>query len=279
MLGPPQAPRDGIGSSIRGGARARLFALLRRAPYGAAPALALLALGLVPLALGLVEAFTSVLRLPNRLATVFPGPAVAVLLLGLMIGPLTAVTFTCDGLTLRARLGRLRLGLRRPPVLGLILLYVFVVVPALFDVHTVRKSGVTPVRRMQLDELFERSVVDCAPGRGPVQPVIVAVSGGATRAGIWGAAVLDQVLQAQQQGGPALFAVSSVSGGSLGVAGAMSLLGREDVPCRGGARGSAADGRSAGAWPATLWDRYSADGCSTTSRVQPLSRSRPWSAG
>ena len=140
VLGPPPAPRDGIGSWIRGGARARLSALLRRAPYGAAPALALLALGLVPLALGLVEAFTSVLRLPNRLATVFPGPAVAVLLLGLMIGPLTAVTFTCDGLTLRARLGRLRLGLRRPPVLGLILLYVFVVVPALFDVHTVRTS-------------------------------------------------------------------------------------------------------------------------------------------
>ena len=42
--------------------------------------------------------------------------------------------------------------------------------------------------------------------------MIVAVSGGATRAGLWGAAVLDRVLQAQQQNGPALFAVSSVSG-------------------------------------------------------------------
>jgi hypothetical protein len=62
--------------------------------------------------------------------------------------------------------------------------------------------------------------------------MIVAVSGGATRAGLWGAAVLDRVLQAQQQNGPALFAVSSVSGGSLGTAGAMTLLSLESLACR-----------------------------------------------
>jgi hypothetical protein len=45
--------------------------------------------------------------------------------------------------------------------------------------------------------------------------------------------VLDRVLQTQQQeGGPALFAVSSVSGGSLGAAGAMTLLSLESLPCR-----------------------------------------------
>jgi hypothetical protein len=49
---------------------------------------------------------------------------------------------------------------------------------------------------------------------------------------LWGAAVLDHILQAQQPGGPALFAVSSVSGGSLGTAGAMSLLSLESRPCR-----------------------------------------------
>ena len=72
----------------------------------------------------------------------------------------------------------------------------------------------------------------CAPTSGPVQPMIVAVSGGATRAGLWGAAVLDRVLQAQQQNGPVLFAVSSVSGGSLGTAGAMTLLSLESLACR-----------------------------------------------
>ena len=63
-------------------------------------------------------------------------------------------------------------------------------------------------------------------------PSSSAVSGGATRAGLWGAAVIDRVLQAQQDDGPTLFAVSSVSGGSLGVAGAMTLLSLESLPCR-----------------------------------------------
>jgi len=229
----PPAPRGGLRAwLLRGGARARLRALLGRAPFGAVPAVALLVLGLVPLALGVVEAFTSTLRLPNLVATAFPGPACAVLLLGLMVGPLTAATFVCDGLTLPARLGPLPLGLRRPPVLSLIFVYVFVAVPALFHVHTVRVVGDASVKRQPLDALFEAWVSRCAPGPGPVRPVIVAVSGGATRAGLWGAAVLDRVLRAQRPGGPALFAVSSVSGGSLGVAGAMTLLSLEDPPCR-----------------------------------------------
>ena len=78
---------------------------------------------------------------------------------------------------------------------------------------------------------FSPNGLKCARTR-PVQPIIIAVSGGATRAGLWGAAVLDQVLQAQQPDGPALFAVSSVSGGSLGTAGAITLLSLEDLPCR-----------------------------------------------
>ena len=210
------APSVGFRAWIQGGALARLNALLQRAPFGAALAVTLLALGLVPLALGVIEAFTYALRLPNHLAAVFPGPGVAVLLLGLMIGPLVALTFLFDGLVFQAWLGSLRLSLR-PPVLSFILLYVFVLVPALFDTHTVRLIDGPTAPRKPLNELFAQWVEACAPGTGPVQPIIVAVSGGATRAGLWGAAVLDQVLQAQQKGGPALFAVSSVSGGSLGV--------------------------------------------------------------
>jgi hypothetical protein len=211
----PPAPRGGVRTWIRSGASARLRTLMQRAPYGAGPAVALLVLGLVPLVLGLIEAFTSALLLPNRLAILFSGPAIALLLLGLMIGPLVAATFVCDGLTLHWRIGRFRLGLRRPPVLIPILLYVFVLVPALFHVHAVRVIDAEPVRRQSLDTLFAMWTRRCAPATGPVQPVIVAVSEGATRAGLWGAAVLDRVLQAQQPGGPALFAVSSVSGAHL----------------------------------------------------------------
>ena len=77
--GPPPAPRGGVRTWIRGGASARLRALIQRAPFGAGPAVALLVLGLVPLVLGLIEAFTSALLLPNRLALLFPGPAIALL--------------------------------------------------------------------------------------------------------------------------------------------------------------------------------------------------------
>jgi hypothetical protein len=226
------ARRIGFLAWIRGGARDRLLALLRRAPFGAPLALTMLVLGLVPLALGMIEAFAFTLRIPNILAAVFPGPGIAVFLLGLMIGPLVAATFVCDGLTFQVRLGSLRVGFHRPPVLSFILLYVFVLVPALFYVHTVRLIDGRAAERASLDTIFKQWVAACAPPTGPVQPVIVAVSGGATRAGLGGAAVLDRVLQAQQQDGPALFAVSSVSGGSLGTAAAMTLVSLEGRPCR-----------------------------------------------
>ena len=228
----PPAPRSGFRAWIREGAWVRLEALLQRAPYGAVPAKVLLGLGLVPLALGVIEAFTSALHLPNQLAAIFPGPGIAVLLLGLTIGPLVTLTFLFDGLTFQVKRGSFHLRLRRPPVLSLVLLYVFVLVPAWFHIHTVRLIDGAAMERKPLNELFEEWIAACAPSRGPVEPVIVAVSGGATRAGLWGAAVLDRVLQAQQKDGPALFAVSSVSGGSLGAAGAMTLLSLEKLPCR-----------------------------------------------
>jgi hypothetical protein len=192
----------------------------------------LLALGLLPLALGLFETFAFSLHVSTLLATVFPGPAIAVLLLGLMIGPLVAATFVFDGLTLQWRWGHLRLGLRRPPVISAILIYVFVVVPAVFHVHTVRLIDAPPANPQSLDVLFEAWAGECAPKTGPLRPVIVAISGGATRAGLWGAAVVDQVLRAQQPDGPALFAISSVSGGSLGAAAAMTLLSQQKQPCK-----------------------------------------------
>jgi hypothetical protein len=55
---------------------------LQGAPYGAVSVWVLLALGLVPPALGLIESFTYTLRLPNRLAATFPGAGITVTLLG-----------------------------------------------------------------------------------------------------------------------------------------------------------------------------------------------------
>jgi hypothetical protein len=93
----PPAPRGSLCVWVRKVARERLTTLLQRAPFGLIPAVVLLALGLIPLALGVIESFTSALRLPNRLAAAFPGPGIAVLLLGLMIGPLVTLTSFSTG--------------------------------------------------------------------------------------------------------------------------------------------------------------------------------------
>ena len=80
--------------------------------------------------------------------------------------------------------------------------------------------------RDDLGEFFTKWASACAPPDGStVRPIIVAVSGGASRAAVWGASVLQKVEEASPTGhGPTVFAVSSVSGGSLGVAAYMALL-------------------------------------------------------
>jgi hypothetical protein len=196
------------------------------------PAVVLLAVGLLPLCLGFIEAFSYALYLPNRLALVFPGPAIAVLLFGLMAGPLTALTFVCDGISLQWKLADAYIGPRRPPVLTLMLIYIFVLVPRHTDGHTVRLITTPMPSRQPLQKLFEAWTRVCAPGEGPIEPVIVSMSGGATMAGLWGASVLDRVLQLRRPDGPALFAISSVSGGSLGAAAALSLMAQEEHPCK-----------------------------------------------
>ena len=77
--------------------------------------------------------------------------------------------------------------------------------------------------------LFGAWASTCQPGPGTVRPIIVAVSGGASRAAIWGERILHEAEQDTGGKGPRVFAVSSVSSGSLGVAAYMpALAGMED---------------------------------------------------
>jgi len=62
------------------------------------------------------------------------------------------------------------------------------------------------------------------------RPVVVAVSGGAARAALWGAAVLAEIDRQAEGQDAAIFAVSTVSGGSLGAAAYLSV--RAAVPPR-----------------------------------------------
>lgn len=91
--------------------------------------------------------------------------------------------------------------------------------------------------RATLGTVFDDSRKACFGDTQPqtLRPIIAAVSGGATRAGLWGSAVLRQIEieRAKQSGagGAALLRVSSVSGGSLGAAGAMALFSVQPEPC------------------------------------------------
>lgn len=256
----PQAATREVGAWLRHRVLERAGALLCRAPGGPWLSLPLLVLGVAPLLLGAVESFATLPAgwpgLAWYAARLLPGPAVALAGFGLMIGPLSLAAFAADGLDLTRELGGATVGPRRPPVFLALFLWIFVAVPYWLDVHTVRIAppGFDPRHddpRRPLADIFRDWADRCAKSDPvtPVRPIIVAVSGGATRAAVWAAAVLDAVEQARGDAGagrPAVFAVSSVSGGSLGAAAYMAELGGLETPCSEGYReGSAKAARLA----------------------------------
>jgi hypothetical protein len=215
--------------------------LLAYAPISSKLGWGLLITGLVIFLAGAIESFLPQPLLPEGwpglaafLAGGFPGPSIAVLGLGLMIGPLAALTFVADGFKLQWEFLGSRFGPRRPPVILILALWIFVVVPWFFESHTVRIFEPTPTHaagladptaRAPLQDMWTKWIECNGPGSGPLRPVIVAISGGATRAGLWGARVLEGVDDAAASPRPVIFAVSSVSGGSLGAAAYLALHG------------------------------------------------------
>jgi hypothetical protein len=230
LRGPGLPSRGDAGSFVRE-MPLRFDLLLRRAPF----ARPWLPVGLLVLSFGIfvygaIESFTPWGAwhdaLPARAAAIFPGPCAALIAIALMIGPLSALTFVCDGLRIPPAL--VAYGLKRLPVIACLLGWVLIA-PTIFNLHAVRvvapEQPDWPVGdRRDLMDFFRAWVRDCAPRSGAVRPVIVAISGGASRAAIWGARVLSDVERASGPGGPAVFAVSSVSGGSLGTAAYLASL-------------------------------------------------------
>jgi hypothetical protein len=161
--------------------------------------------------------------LPVAIAALFHGPGAALFIAALFIAPLSVITFLADGYRLEFTIGGRTTGPARPPVIIALAVWI-ALAPWIFHLHTVRITE-TVAQRQPLEALFQQWAAACAPGTGPVQPIIVAVSGGASRAGVWGARVLQE---AEDISGPgrSVFAVSSVSGGSLGAAAYMGLLGQ-----------------------------------------------------
>jgi hypothetical protein len=207
----------------------RFVLLVERAPGGAPASATFIGIALLLFVWGAWASFftfpDAYVSLPIAIATFFHGPAAALFVAALIIAPLSVLTFLADGYKIEFTLGGRTTGPARPPVILALAIWI-AVAPWLFHLHTVR-VGETVAARQPLAAMFQQWTAACAPGTGPgappVQPIIVAVSGGASRAAVWGARILQE---AEDVSGPnrAVFAVSSVSGGSLGAAAYMALL-------------------------------------------------------
>ena len=226
--------------------RTRFRMLLERTPFSEEisgwPAFAAVTLCLFAFVFGALESFGFFNFLlgathegfPSLLARVFPGPSVVLLALALMIPPFAVLTFLFDGLDIRFLYMNRPVGFSRPPIILALLIWTMAM-PGFFDLHTVRiiepsdkdaDKRISIAERAKLEAFFTDWVMRCAPADPgkPVRPVIVAISGGASRAAVWGARTLQQVESSSGTGKPTIFAVSSVSGGSLGTAAYFSLL-------------------------------------------------------
>jgi hypothetical protein len=201
--------------------------LTNRAPGGRLAAWTFIAVSLGLFVWGAVASFVTfdppIASLPMMLSALFTGPSAALICLALIIPLLSVITFVADGFRIQFTIKGRSTGPSRPPVIGVLVLIIFVT-PYLLHLHTVRVIDAGLPQRESLATYFKSWAEACAPKQGPVRPIIVGVSGGASRAAVWGAQVLQDVEEASVPGGPAVFAVSSVSGGSLGVAGYMALL-------------------------------------------------------
>ncbi len=93
------------------------------------------------------------------------------------------------------------------------------------DNHQVRLLGATPPRRPDVTQAFDRWRAGLAPRQYGVPIIFVISQGGASRAGYWTGDALS-VLE-QETGGDFsrhVFAISSISGGSLGAAGFLAAI-------------------------------------------------------
>lgn len=226
VAGGPQRSTTSFGEWV-GSIPVHVRLLTQRAPGGRPAAWTFIAVSLGLFVWGALASFITFDRplasLPLLLSALFSGPSAALICLALIIPPLSVITFVADGFKIEFTIKGRSTGPSRPPVLAVLLLIAFVT-PYALHLHTVRVVDADLPRRENLTSFFKSWAEACAPKQGPVRPIIVAVSGGASRAAVWGAQVLQEVEEASLPGGPAVFAVSSVSGGSLGVAAYMALL-------------------------------------------------------
>jgi hypothetical protein len=195
----------------------RAWKVLQRAPSGVWPASALLALSVVTFTVTALASWYPAdhLRDPRNLIwTGWHGPTPVLLGCALMIGPFSVLSFVLDGLRLSIWIRDAPMGVARPPVI-LVLLLLGVMGPGAVALHGIRVVPGKLADRPTLTAHWAAWRAACGPA---TRPVIVAISGGAARAALWGSAVLATIDRVTAGQDAAIYAISTVSGGSLGAA-------------------------------------------------------------
>lgn len=125
---------------------------------------------------------------------------------------------------------------RRWPALLLLLLWV-VGATAANENNIVRTPAPAPKPRPTLEAAARAWLEECAEKGDDIRVVFVSAAGGASRAALWGGAVLDALERGKDGPGidPAkhLFAVSGISGGALGMASYVALMDQAKAGCGG----------------------------------------------
>jgi hypothetical protein len=216
--------------------------LIDYAPISGWITIAAFIIGFLCFSLGLLYGVIPDIDLPLWSIYLLPGPSIGLMALALMIGPFCYLTCAADYLHGRLKVWErtkdytwLKL-LENPPVMILLALWIFAT-SSLFNLHAIRtadpRDQTTPADRPTLRAAFTSWATGCDAHPQSLHPVIVAISGGATRAGLWGLRVLASVDAAIPRGQPRIFAISSVSGGSLGAAAFLTTLANQPKgdPC------------------------------------------------
>jgi hypothetical protein len=219
----------------------RFYKILQRAPSGVWPASALLIVSMLVFAITAAASFFPAQHLHdvrNLIWTFWHGPTPVLLGCALMVGPFTVLSFVLDGLRLSVWFRDAPFGLSRPPVIAG-LLAASLLAPNFSALHALRVAPGPLPRRPTLAAHWHAWQDRCGHA---TRPVVVAISGGAARAALWGAAVLAEIDRMAEGRPAAIYAISSVSGGSLGAA--IYLSARGAAPA--GAAGNPAFCRLAG---------------------------------
>ena len=195
----------------------RFAKIMRRAPSGIWPASLLLLASVAVFSVTALASFfpaTHMHDARNLIWTFWHGPTPVLLGCALMIGPLSVASFVLDGLRLSIWIRDAPIGLSRPPVM-LALLAAAVLAPNFNTLHALRVIDAPFPQRPTLAAHWTAWRQTCG---ARTRPLVVSVSGGAARAALWGAAVLAQIDEAAAGHDAAIYAISTVSGGSLGAA-------------------------------------------------------------